>query len=142
MDLALAQAAIAGELGEVPVGAVVVCDGEVVGRGHNRREVDADPLGHAEIAAIREAAAAVGRWRLFGCTVYVTVEPCPMCAGAIYQARLTRLVFGCPDPKAGAVGSLFNIAQDERLNHWVEVTSGVRAEESAALLTDFFQQRR
>jgi tRNA(adenine34) deaminase len=138
MGEALAEAARAAALGEVPVGAVVVAAGRVVGRGHNRREVDADPLAHAELAAIREAARSLGGWRLLGTTLYVTLEPCAMCAGAIVQCRVERLVFGAADPKAGFCGSLGDLVRDPRLNHRVEVLGGVRAEECGALLREFF----
>jgi len=142
MRLALEEALLAGSEGEVPIGAVVVCDGAVVARAHNRRENDRDPTAHAELIAIREAASKLGRWRLSDCTVYVTLEPCPMCAGAMHQARIARLVYGAPDPKAGAVGTLFDLSDDERLNHRFEVRSGVLAEESAALLKEFFGRLR
>ena len=138
MRLALEQAAGAAALGEVPIGAVVVCDGAVVATGSNRREIDADPTAHAELMAVREAAAALGRWRLDGCTVYVTLEPCPMCAGALHAARVDRCVYGAVDPKAGALGTLYDIASDVRLNHRYEVTAGVLADESSALLKRFF----
>ncbi|HEY5549446.1 MAG TPA: tRNA adenosine(34) deaminase TadA [Coriobacteriia bacterium] len=138
MRLALIEAAAAELLGEVPIGAVVVCDGHVVASGFNRREIDADPTAHAEVIAVREAARVLGRWRLEGCTVYVTLEPCPMCAGALHAARVDRCVYGAVDPKAGALGTLYDIASDERLNHRYEVTSGVLAKESAALLKAFF----
>jgi tRNA(adenine34) deaminase len=142
MRLALEEAAAAGNEGEVPIGAVVVCDGAVVARAHNRRENDRDPTAHAELLAIRAAADALGRWRLSDCTVYVTLEPCPMCAGAMHQARIARLVYGAPDPKAGAVGTLYDLSDDERLNHRFDVTTGVLAEESAALLRSFFGRLR
>jgi tRNA(adenine34) deaminase len=138
MRMALDEARAAAALGEVPIGAVVVCDGEVVARGSNRRELDGDPTAHAEMIAVRDAALALGRWRLSGCTLYVTLEPCPMCAGALHAARVDRCVYGATDPKAGAVGTLYDIASDERLNHRYEVTSGVLAQESAALLKEFF----
>jgi len=138
MRLALEEAAGAAALGEVPIGAVVVCDGTVVATGSNRREIDADPTAHAELMAVREAAAALGRWRLEGCTVYVTLEPCPMCAGALHAARVDRCVYGAVDPKAGALGTLYDIASDVRLNHRYEVTAGVLAEESSKLLKEFF----
>jgi tRNA(adenine34) deaminase len=138
MEAALAEARAAAAIGEVPIGAVVVRAGEVVGRGFNRRETDGDPLAHAEILAIREAAKAVGGWRLTGCTLYVTLEPCAMCAGALVASRIERLVYGPADPKAGFCGSLGNLVQDPRLNHRLEVTPGVLAEESAALLRGFF----
>ena len=142
MALALDQARAAAAIGEVPIGAVVVCDGAVVARAHNTREVDADPTAHAELIAIREASQRLGRWRLSDCTVYATLEPCPMCAGAMHQARIERLVYGAPDPKAGAVGTLYDLSNDERLNHRFAVTSGVLAETSAALLRDFFGDLR
>ena len=142
MSLALAEARRAGEIGEVPIGAVVVCDGAVVSAGHNRREIDHDPAGHAEFLAIREASRGLGRWRMSDCTVYVTLEPCPMCAGLMHQARIDRCVYAAPDPKAGALGTLYDLSSDERLNHRFEVTSGVLAEESAALLREFFRKLR
>lgn len=142
MRVALDEAFLARSLGEVPIGAVVVCDGEIVARGSNRREVDADPTAHAELMAVREASRVLGRWRLAGCTVYVTLEPCPMCAGALHAARVDRCVYGAVDPKAGALGTLYDIASDTRLNHRYEVTAGVLAEESAALLKDFFAELR
>ncbi|HEY6277092.1 MAG TPA: tRNA adenosine(34) deaminase TadA [Streptosporangiaceae bacterium] len=128
---------------EVPVGAVVLGpDGEVLARAHNQRESDADPTAHAEILAIRAAARAIGSWRLEGCTLVVTLEPCPMCAGAVVAARIERVVYGAADPKAGAAGSLWDIPRDPRLNHRAEVVSGVLADESAALLREFFARRR
>jgi tRNA(adenine34) deaminase len=129
--------------GDVPVGALVIDPaGVVIGRGRNTRERDGDPTGHAEVVAIREAAAVRGQWRLEGCTLVVTLEPCTMCAGAIVAARLERLVFGAFDDKAGAVGSLWDVVRDRRLNHRPEVVSGVRADESAALLRAFFASHR
>lgn len=142
MALALEQARLAGELGEVPIGAVVVCDDEVVAAAHNRREIDHDPAGHAELLAIRAAAATLGRWRLSDCTVYVTLEPCPMCAGLMHQARIARCVYAAPDPKAGALGTLYDLHDDPRLNHRFDVSSGILAEESSALLRDFFGKLR
>jgi tRNA(adenine34) deaminase len=142
MDRAITQAKLARGAGDVPVGAVVVRDGEVVGQGHNRREADQDPTAHAELLALRSAARTVGSWRLERCTLYVTLEPCAMCAGATVLARLPELVFGAADPKAGAVGSLMDIARDPRLNHRVEVTAGVLADECGELLTRFFRARR
>jgi tRNA(adenine34) deaminase len=139
---ALAEARRAAEIGEVPIGAVVVREGGVVGRGHNRREIDGDPLAHAELLAIREAAARTDGWRLLGCTMYVTLEPCAMCAGAIVNSRVERLVYGAPDPKAGYCGTLGNLVQDPRLNHRLEVTAGVLEGESAALLRGFFASLR
>jgi tRNA(adenine34) deaminase len=142
MRQALDLAAEAARLGEVPVGAVAVRDRVVVGRGFNRRELDRDPFAHAELLAMREASAAVGAWRLTGVTVFVTLEPCAMCAGAMVQARLERLVFGAADPKAGAVGSLYDLTQDPRHNHRVQVTGAVLGEESGAMLKAFFQELR
>jgi tRNA(adenine34) deaminase len=139
---ALAEARRAAGIGEVPIGAVVVRGGEVVGRGHNRRESDGDPLAHAEILAIRQAASVVGGWRLVGCTMYVTLEPCAMCAGALVNGRVERLVYGAPDPKAGYCGTLGDLVRDPRLNHRLEVTAGVLETESAALLRGFFASLR
>jgi tRNA(adenine34) deaminase len=139
LDLAVAAAAE----GDVPVGAVVVdAAGTVIGTGRNPRERDADPPGHAEVVALREAATALGSWRLEGCTLVVTLEPCTMCAGALVAARVSRLVFGPFDEKAGAVGSLWDLVRDRRLNHRPEVVSGVLAEESAAMLREFFASHR
>ena len=143
MREALAEARAALGTSDVPVGAVVLdAAGEVVGRGRNRREADADPTAHAEVVAIREAARGRGGWRLDGCTLVVTLEPCTMCAGALVLARVNRLVFGAFDDKAGAVGSLWDVVRDRRLNHRPEVLAGVLAEESAALLQEFFAARR
>jgi len=142
MALALDQAKLAAERGEVPVGAVVVVDGVVVAAAHNLRETTADPTAHAEVLALRAAGDALGTWRLGDATLYVTLEPCAMCAGAAVSARLGRLVFGAADPKAGAVGSLYNLAADPRLNHEIPWTSGVRAAECAELLEAFFSPRR
>lgn len=142
MDLALAMARNAGDEGDVPVGAVVVVDGQVIASAGNRREASGDPTAHAEIIALREAALALGRWRLSDATLYVTLEPCPMCAGALVAARVARLVFGCPDPKAGACGSLYNLCVDPRLNHEVEVVAGVRESQAAKLLSGWFAARR
>jgi tRNA(adenine34) deaminase len=142
MERALAQARQATEHGDVPVGAVVVRDGGVLAEARNRREADRDPTAHAEIVALRETAAALGSWRLEGCTLYVTLEPCTMCAGALVLARLPALVFGALDPKAGAVGSCYDIPRDERLNHRVDVTAGVMAEACGAELMRFFRARR
>ena len=142
MEHALAEARRAETHGDVPVGAVVVHDGAVLAPGHNRREVDADPTAHAEILAVRAAAAALGSWRLDNCTMYVTLEPCTMCAGALVLARLPVLVYGAADPKGGAVGSLYDIPGDVRLNHRVAVTPGVLADECGAVLTRFFRARR
>jgi len=142
MEEALVEARKAAARGEVPVGAVVVRDGEILGRGSNRRECDGDPLAHAEILAIRQAARATGGWRLVGCDIYVTLEPCAMCAGALVNSRIERLIFAARDPKAGYCGSLGNLVQDARLNHQVEIVEGVLAEESGALLRQFFASLR
>ncbi|MCA9704858.1 MAG: tRNA adenosine(34) deaminase TadA [Myxococcales bacterium] len=142
MRYALARAELAATRGDVPVGAVVVRDGVVLGVGENRREVDADPSGHAEIVALRDAGRQSGRWRVDGATLYVTLEPCPMCAGAIVNARVARLVYGADDPKAGAVQTLYQICTDPRLNHRLEVVPGVLAEPAAALLREFFRRAR
>ena len=143
MDLALAEARSALDTGDVPIGAVVVGpDGTVIGTGRNEREATGDPTAHAEVVAIRQAAAAVGEWRLAGCTLVVTLEPCAMCAGAIVLARVPKVVFGAWDEKAGASGSVFDILRERRLNHWVEVFPQVREAECAKLLTDFFALRR
>ena len=141
---AIELARSAAAIGEVPIGCVVVNDqtGQVIGRGYNRREADRDPTAHAEIIALREAGREMGHWRLGDCTLYVTLEPCPMCAGAIVNARIGRLVYGCDDPKAGAVRTLFQLCEDPRLNHRVKVESGVMAEQSAMLLREFFQAQR
>ena len=143
MRLALAEALLSEPSADVPVGAVVVdAAGAVVGRGHNVREAESDPTGHAEVRALRAAAEAVGEWRLTGCTLVVTLEPCTMCAGALVLARVDRLVYGADDPKAGAVGSLWDVVRDRRLNHRPEVVSRVLAAESGELLRAFFRSRR
>lgn len=142
MGLALAEARKAMALGEVPIGAVLVRRGEVVAAAHNWRELAPDPTGHAEILAIREAARRLGGWRLTDSALYVTIEPCPMCAGAIVQARIERLVYGAADPKAGAVDSLMDLVRHPGLNHRVEVTAGVRAEECQELMKEFFRKLR
>lgn len=142
MDEALLEAKAAYEAGEIPIGAVVVLDGEIIARGHNARESLLDATAHAEMVAIRRAGTVLGGWRLLDCTLYVTVEPCPMCAGAMIQARLPRLVYGAKDEKGGAVGSLYNLVEDGRFNHRVEVVSGIRAAESASLMQKFFRERR
>ena len=142
MAEALAEARRAGEEGEVPIGAVVACEGRIVGRGRNARERLRDPTAHAEILALQEAARTLGRWRLTGATMYATLEPCPMCAGALVNARVDRLVYGVADPKAGAVDTLFDLLRDARLNHRVQVASGVLAQECGALLRSFFRERR
>ena len=142
MRLAIDAAHIAEENGDVPIGAVIVYQDRVIGRAYNQREQLTDPTAHAEIVALTQAATFMETWRLHGCTIYVTLEPCPMCAGALVLGRLDRLVYGCDDPKAGACGSLYDIVRDERLNHRLEVTSGVLANECAKLLQDFFRERR
>jgi tRNA(adenine34) deaminase len=142
MRLAIEQARLAAANGEVPIGAVVVCGGEVVAQGCNRRESDADPSAHAELIALVEASRRLGRWRLTGCTVYVTLEPCLMCAGLMQQARIDRCVYGAPDPKGGALGTLYRVHEDGRLNHRFEVSAGVCAQECAELLSGFFASLR
>ncbi len=142
MRAAIEAARIAEDNGDVPIGAVIVCENRIIGRAYNQREQLKDPTAHAEIIALTQAAAARQSWRLNGCTMYVTLEPCPMCAGALVLSRMDRLVFGCGDPKAGACGSLYNIVDDERLNHRLEVTAGVLAEECKEQLQNFFEQKR
>jgi len=142
MQRAIALAREAGNLGEVPVGAVAVHAERIVGEGYNRREVDRNPLAHAELIALQQAAASLGAWRLTGVTLYVTLEPCAMCAGAMIQSRLTRLVYGADDPKMGAAGSLYNLLEEGRHNHRVQVTRSVLAEPSGRLLEDFFRALR
>jgi tRNA(adenine34) deaminase len=143
MRAALDEARQARESGDVPIGAVVLdAAGSVIARGHNVRERDGDPTAHAELVAVRRAAGVVGEWRLSGCTLVVTLEPCTMCAGAVVLSRLDRLVFGAFDAKAGAVGSLWDVVRDRRLNHRPEVVSGVLAAECSALLDDFFAHQR
>ena len=142
MQIALDEARLALDHDDVPVGAVVLVDGEIVARRHNERELSGDPTAHAEVLAMRDAAAVGGSWRLNQATLVVTLEPCPMCAGAAWASRVDRIVFGAADMKAGATGSLYNLAADPRLNHESEVTGGVRADECGVLLTDFFAQQR
>jgi tRNA(adenine34) deaminase len=142
MRAALDEARAAAARGEVPVGAVIVADGRVVGRAGNRTITDCDPTAHAEIVALREAAKTIGNYRLLGATLYITIEPCAMCAGAMVQARIGRLIYGADDPKGGAVRSCFSILDHPQINHRVEVTSGVLAEDAAALLQNFFAARR
>ena len=142
MGKAIDQARRAETIGEVPIGAVVVRDGVAIARGHNLRESRQDPAAHAELIAIRKAARKLGSWRLTGATLYVTLEPCTMCMGAIIHSRLERVVFGSFDPKGGAAGSLYDLSNDPRLNHSVQLTSGVRGEETSALLSDFFSALR
>lgn len=142
MALALAEAERAAAEDEVPIGAVIVRDGQVLAAAHNQREQLRDPTAHAEMIAITQAAAALNSWRLENCTLYVTLEPCPMCAGAIVQSRINRVVYGADDPKAGAVRSLYHLLEDERLNHRSEVVRGVLSEECGGLLSRFFQEKR
>lgn len=142
MAMALEEARKAETLGEVPIGAILVRDGEVIGKGYNLRETSKDPTAHAELIAIRMASEHLGGWRLMGSTLYVTLEPCPMCAGAIVQARIEKVVFGVSDPKAGCAGTLMNLLQEERFNHQVEVDSGILAEECSEILKSFFRQLR
>ena len=142
MGMAIDQAYIAQENGDVPIGAVIVCEDKVIGKGYNQRQQLNDPTAHAEMIALTAAAEAVGNWRLHNCTIYVTLEPCTMCAGALVLARIDRLVYGCPDPKAGACGSLYNTVQDDRLNHRVEITAGVLQDKCSKVLQNFFQKRR
>lgn len=142
MRQALDEAEAAMEAGDVPVGAIIVHDGRIIGRGRNQRELLQDPTAHAEMIALTAAAEAMRSWRLIGCTLYVTLEPCAMCAGAIVLARLDRLVFGAEDPKAGACGSLFNLVQDPRLNHQVRIEPNILPRECSELLRSFFARRR
>lgn len=142
MALALREAAGAAAHGDVPVGAVIVQEGVVVARAHNERERRQEPSAHAEMTALRDAAGKLGRWRLSGCTLYVTLEPCAMCAGALVLARVDRVVYGCDDPKAGACGSVFDIVREPRLNHRIEVVRGVLVDECEAVLKEFFAGRR
>lgn len=142
MAEAILEARAAAAAGEIPIGAVIVCRGEIIARGRNRKEERRDPTAHAEIEAIRAAAPLFPSWRLEECELFVTLEPCPMCAGAIVQARIDRVVYGCSDRKAGAAESLFRLLDDSRLNHRCQITSGVLADESRALLREFFQAQR
>jgi len=142
MQEAIKQARLAEAIGEVPIGAVIVRGGVMIGAGYNLREMDHDPTAHAELIAIKRASEAIQAWRLLDCTLYVTLEPCPMCAGAILQSRVERVVYGASDPKAGCVGSLMDLLQDSRFNHTSSWTSGVLQEECATLLTDFFRRLR
>ncbi|GGD96808.1 tRNA adenosine(34) deaminase TadA [Paenibacillus nasutitermitis] len=142
MNAAIEEALKAERLGEVPIGAVIVRGNEIVGKGHNLRETSMDPTAHAEIIAIREASHALGAWRLLDCSLYVTLEPCPMCAGALVQSRIKKVVYGTADPKAGCAGTLMNLLQDPRFNHETELVSGLLQEECAALLTQFFRRLR
>ena len=142
MSAALEEAEKARMLGEIPIGAVIVRDGEIIGRGHNLTESTCDPTAHAEMIAIRQASAKLGGWRLIGCEMYVTVEPCSMCAGAIVWSRIEKLYIGTMDPKGGACGSIFNIVQEERLNHFVEIETGLMEEQCRHILKDFFRELR
>jgi tRNA(adenine34) deaminase len=142
MRIAISAAQIAAENGDVPIGAVIVYKNQIIGKAYNQREQLKDPTAHAEIIAMTQAASYIESWRLHDCTIYVTLEPCPMCAGALVLGRMDRLIYGCDDPKTGACKSLYNIVQDERLNHRLEVTGGVLAEECSKLLQEFFQRRR
>ena len=142
MGQALELAKQAAEKGEVPVGAILVSNGVRIAEASNRREQSGSPIAHAEMLVIQAASEKIGNWRFVDTTLYVTLEPCPMCAGAIVLARIPKVVYGAPDPKSGAAGTLYNILQDERLNHRVELVSGVLADESSALLKSFFQERR
>jgi tRNA(adenine34) deaminase len=142
MKLAIEQAKMAEENGDVPIGAIIVHNDTIIAKAYNQREQLQDPTAHAEIIALTQAAAALENWHLNGCTIYVTLEPCPMCAGALVLSRMDRLVYGCDDPKTGACKSLYNIVQDERLNHRLEVTSGVLANECSQVLQEFFEKRR
>lgn len=142
MGKSLAEAKIAYAVGEIPIGAVIIYEKKVIAAAYNLRETLPCATAHAELLAIEKACRALNRWRLSGCTLYVTVEPCPMCAGAIVNSRLDRLVYGCDDPKAGAVRSVLSIVDNDRLNHRVEVTAGIRSEECSQLMKDFFKQRR
>ena len=142
MQAAIAEAQLARAKDEVPIGAVIVHEGQIIGRGHNLRETSNDPTSHAEMVAIRQAAEAIGHWRLLETTLYVTLEPCVMCMGAIILARIPRLVYACRDPRAGAVGSIYDFSRDERFNHKVEVVEGVLGAECSALLSGFFQEVR
>ena len=142
MKVALEEAQLAADKGEVPVGAVVVHEGSVIAKSRNLRELNKDPLAHAELLAIADAAKLLGRWRLIECTLYVTLEPCPMCAGAIVNSRLDRIVYGASDPRAGACGTIFNIVEDERLNHRPEVVRGILQEPCSQILSKFFKDLR
>ena len=142
MKQAITQAKKAASIGEVPIGCVIVFDGKVIGRGYNRRKSDHSTLAHAEIAAIKKASKVMGDWRLEDCTIYITLEPCPMCAGAIVQARIKRCVIAAMSPKSGCAGSILNLLQEERFNHQVEIESGVMEEECASMLSSFFRDLR
>lgn len=142
MSAALEEAKKAQSIGEVPIGAVIVLDGQIIGRGYNLRETNQDPTAHAEMIAIREAAERIGSWRLNDCILYVTLEPCPMCAGAIVQSRIKEVVYGTEDPKAGCAGTLMNLLDDKRFNHQTEIVTGILKNECSRILTDFFRTLR
>lgn len=142
MQIAINEAQKAAAIGEVPIGAIIIHEGEIVGRGYNRRETDRDPTAHAEMIAIREASQRLGGWRLMNATLYVTLEPCPMCAGAIVQSRISRVVYGAADPKAGCAGTLLNLLQEERFNHQVQVDGGILSDACGQMLKQFFSQLR
>ena len=142
MQEALEEAKKAASMGEIPIGAVIIKDGQIVGRGHNETETRKDPTAHAEMLAIRQASQTLGGWRLLGCEMYVTAEPCCMCAGAIVWSRIQKLYIGTMDPKAGACGSVFNSPQEEKLNHYVEIETGILQEECSCIMKDFFKQLR
>lgn len=142
MQQAIVEAKKAEAIREVPIGAVIVRDGEIIGRGYNTRETSHDPTAHAELIAIRQASESLGAWRLLNCTLYVTLEPCPMCAGAIVQSRIPLVVYGAPDPKAGCAGTLMNLLAEERFNHLTEVIAGVEQESCAEMLSSFFRALR
>ena len=142
MQEALEEAKKAAAIGEIPIGAVIVRDGEIIARGHNEIESRKDPTAHAEMIAIRQAAEAIGGWRLLGCSMFVTIEPCSMCAGAIVWSRIEKLYIGASDPKSGACGSIFNIPQEEKLNHFVEIETGLMQPECSGIMKDFFRNLR
>lgn len=142
MEEAILEAGEAARKGEVPIGALIVLNDQIIAKAHNLREITGDPTAHAEVLVLREAAKFIRHWRLLGATLYTTLEPCPMCAGAMVMARITRLVYGAPDPKAGSAGSIMNIVQDHRLNHRLDVTGGVMENECGELLKVFFKKKR
>lgn len=142
MNEAIKEAKKAAKIGEVPIGCVIVCDGKIVGRGYNRRKIDKNTLSHAELTAIKKASKKLGDWRLEGCTMYVTLEPCQMCAGALVQSRIDKVVIGCMSPKSGCAGSILNLLQIEAFNHQVEIENGVLEDACSQMLTDFFQDLR
>lgn len=142
MKAAINEAKKASRIGEVPIGCVIVCDGKIVGRGYNRRKIDKNTLSHAELTAIKKASKKLGDWRLEGCTMYVTLEPCQMCAGALVQARIDKVVIGCMSPKSGCAGSILNLLQIDQFNHQVEIEKGILEEECSEMLTEFFKELR